>query len=102
MNLTDTFLLVILILLAIMLIWMWITLALWISKRLRIPVLAVLAISIFTGGLGFIVLLILALMKEDDELRDEDRRMMEIEKTIEKIESNKENEKTKSKQKSKQ
>ena len=72
MNLTDTFLLAIIVLLTIMLIWLWVVLAMWISRRLRIPVIGILIISVLTGGLGFIILLALALMKEDDGFQVKD------------------------------
>ena len=73
MNTEEAFLLTIVILLTVIMIWFWITISLWISKRLRIPVVVVIFISFFTGGLGFLFMLLLALLKEDSYLEEEVR-----------------------------
>lgn len=85
MNTEEAFLLVLIILISVIVIWLWVSVALWISKRLKIPVAAVILISFFTGGLGFFFLLIMALAKEDNELAREERAELERRRALSEI-----------------
>ena len=68
----DTLLTVLVVLGAIVVLFTFVSAALWVSKKIRIPVTIILIVSLLTGGLGFFIFLIWALILEDKELMRED------------------------------